>query len=839
MKTLFVSLLFLSAIFLSSAALGADRLAMVSNGRSEYEIVVAKDAFPITVRAVQDLQEYIAKATGARLPIRRGDAVGDRPAIVAGDGPVARAAGIRADQLPPEGFRIKTVGRNLYIVGRDTKGSADSVHWRSAPQSGTWYGVSEFLETQLGIRWFFPGELGDVVPKRKDLILSPMDVTDAPKMIYRSMGYVVNGNAPPRKRAEIVAWVRRNRMGWSIVWQASHSWIQWFKAETYFKKHPKWFALVNGRRLGYSTHGPQMCTTNPGALDEFARVIIEYGKKNPGVMFSLSPNDGGGHCECARCRALDVEHYPDGRPVLTDRYVTYCNEIARRVHKVLPKQTFGFYAYSYYALPPLRTQLDPSVYVMEVLNETGMLYYSPRVRKHHLEDRLLPWKKKVGRLFFYTHPEGNGSLGLPAYSPHAMIALFRDLHTAGVTGISMNNSSSFVSTGLNNWLDLRLAWDPSRDGEAMYREGLQLCYGPAAPIVRAYFDMVEDRYQRMVNAHIREYGRYGDDGLRRFPAVFEEVYPGLYEAGMPLLRKALAATRDPGERWRVQLLVDDLDVTRVTTELYSLGRKVTTSRAPRLRDIARCAALAKQRREWLARRDHGMYGESSRWRNVERIYNLPFDPNVYEFMLASAKGAKKKAIVSRVKRAPRIDGDLNDPAWRDLPVLNVNLHKDDATPSAIATRARICHDGEALYIAVACDEPLMSKVHDTITQHDGNVWSENELEFFFDTEDAARADGQICVNTLGAVFDKKQENGKTVEWDARVEVAVERGKDFWHVEMRIPFAAFGLKSVLPGDVWAFNLCRVRTVVRPAEYTCWSPTFGGFHQPLRFGKLIFH
>jgi heterodisulfide reductase subunit A-like polyferredoxin len=42
----------------------------------------------------------------------------------------------------------------------------------------------------------------------------------------------------------------------------------------------------------------------------------------------------------------------------------------------------------------------------------------------------------------------------------------------------------------------------------------------------------------------------------------------------------------------------------------------------------------------------------------------------------------------------------------------------------------------------------------------------------------------------------------------------------------------------PGAIWGFNICRVRNTVRPAEYICWNPTFGGFGKPERFGKLIF-
>jgi len=813
---------------------------IVADGKSAHEILVARSAFPITVRAAEDLQHYVAKSTGVRLPIRRGDRAADRPAIVVGGHPLAREAGVFSEDLRPGGFHIRTDGGNLYIVGRDTKGSARSDHWRSGPQSGTWYGVSEFLESQLGIRWFFPGDMGEVVPRRKTLVIPDLDVRDWPRMDYRRMTYLWDKNTPRPRRDEVMAWKRRNRGGMSIVWQASHSWLIHFKGETYFKDHPKWFALVNGRRLGYAPHGLQMCTTSSEALDEFARVIIEHGEKNPGVMFSLSPNDGGSHCECENCRRLDVETFPDGHPVLTDRYVTYCNEVAKRVCKVHPDQTFGFYAYSYYADPPRRTRLHPNVRVMEVQNSISLLYFSPKVRRSHLNNRLIPWRKMVGKLYFYSHPDGMGALNLPTVTPSVVRDIFSNLRAAGVTGFAMCNSSSFASTGLNNYLYLKMAWNPARDFEALYGEALDLCYGKsAAPHVRAYNALVEARLAKMTQAAQQKFDR-SMGSARRIPDSLEIVYPGLHEAGMPVLRKALAAAETPGQKARVQMLTENLDYTRMTVDLYAKGRKVANDRDTKAGDIAACLKLAKARHKWMRDRDQTNFGRfDSDVGSERRFAGLPLDPQVYEYLLSSAKGVKKEAIARRVTAAPVLDGRLDDAVWQGLPELTINLSKETASPLAVKAVARISRDQEHLYIGVYCEEPLMAHVKDSIRQRDGKVWAENELEFFFDVEDSAKDFHQLCVNTLGTVFDKTMRDGKMVEWDSRVKAAAARDEKAWSVEMAIPFEAFGTQAALPGDVWGFNVCRVRTVTKPSEYTCWSPTFGGFHAPRRFGKLILH
>ena len=76
-----------------------------------------------------------------------------------------------------------------------------------------------------------------------------------------------------------------------------------------------------------------------------------------------------------------------------------------------------------------------------------------------------------------------------------------------------------------------------------------------------------------------------------------------------------------------------------------------------------------------------------------------------------------------------------------------------------------------------------------------------------------------------------------MKWEAKEEIRTFRGSNFWSAEVKLPFASMTDKTELRGDIWGINFCRVRKTVVPAESTCWSPTFGSFHQPERFGKLV--
>ncbi|MGY8719774.1 MAG: DUF4838 domain-containing protein, partial [Verrucomicrobiia bacterium] len=136
--------------------------------------------------------------------------------------------------------------------------------------------------------------------------------------------------------------MRRNRLGWVRSAVFGHSWFDAFnlRNDESFKTHPEWFALVNGKR-----RPPQLCTTHPEVIDRMVAHVLN-GKQD---IRHISPSDGGGFCECERCRALDVPGLLsyDGKTVqLSDRIFTYANEIARRVREANPEKGCGMFAYT-------------------------------------------------------------------------------------------------------------------------------------------------------------------------------------------------------------------------------------------------------------------------------------------------------------------------------------------------------------------------------------------------------------------------------------------------------------------------------------------------------------
>ena len=181
-----------------------------------------------------------------------------------------------------------------------------------------------------------------------------------------------------------------------------------------------------------------------------------------------------------------------------------------------------------------------------------------------------------------------------------------------------------------------------------------------------------------------------------------------------------------------------------------------------------------------------------------------------------------------------MDGKVDDAVWSQAKVLRIELAKDNAEPMKVGADLRLLRHKGDLYIGVRCEEPLMKNIADSCRGPESKVWDENCLDFFFVPEKGKVY--QIVFNTLGTVRTFRKDIPKGV-WQPRAEVKTFRGADFWSAEVRIPIADLTGNREYLGDVWGANFCRVRRTVHPSEYTCWSPTFGDFSRPERFGRII--
>ncbi|MBM4143614.1 MAG: hypothetical protein FJ225_08510 [Lentisphaerae bacterium] len=138
---------------------------------------------PALLLLVHELREVIREATGATLELVAEPPAPGQPAVVIGDCAESRAAGIDAAELPAEGFVVRTAPNRVYLVGSTRPVLA------GRSNDGTVWAVADFLERFVGVRWYWPVELGGrSVPRTGSLTVPPAHYRDQPVCRLRQYG---------------------------------------------------------------------------------------------------------------------------------------------------------------------------------------------------------------------------------------------------------------------------------------------------------------------------------------------------------------------------------------------------------------------------------------------------------------------------------------------------------------------------------------------------------------------------------------------------------------------------------------------------------------------------
>ena len=210
----FITVITFPVVPASLAETAATQVAIVENGRSDWQIVNAAPRSAATEWAAGELQKYVRQMSGVELLVGNGQ--GDEPAIIVGlrSELAERESGL----LPPpatghDGYAVAVVAGNArrpagIIIAGDNR-------------VGTIYGVYDVLE-RLGCRWFYPTQDPadpEVVPQKDDAVTCGRDMGGriAAEVPHLQRQRVVLRHGPGRDAAKQLDWAMKNRynaMGW-------------------------------------------------------------------------------------------------------------------------------------------------------------------------------------------------------------------------------------------------------------------------------------------------------------------------------------------------------------------------------------------------------------------------------------------------------------------------------------------------------------------------------------------------------------------------------------------------------------------------------------------------
>ena len=566
------------------ASLSLSAFTAFENGKWQADIITPAKPNQSEAFAAKELQYHLFKITGKKPQIITEKQKSSQPYhFYIGGTQAAAKAKINKKSLAMDSRVIRTVKDGIIFAGGDRDGRSVGNQW-SATCHGTLYAVYDFLEHDLGVLWLWPGELGEVIPKKKVLKIGKIDRSGQEKLMARRLrvgrpnAKRMTGWKKLENRTKFFAdqdlFLIRHRMGANVNLYQGHAFSKYWK--TYGKEHPEYFAmLTNGKReplIGdragdYIT----MCVSNPA----LHKLIVKNWKTSSErrtaappwqALINVCENDTPGMCICDNCRSWDakdprfaksdywgkkkdpltrlgrfyrlarVKWGEDGDatkviepPSLSDRYAKFYMAVLKEAQKVDPEAKVFAYAYANYLDEPKETKLDKNIILCYVAR-IGFPYSAEDSKT--LRRQVDGWRK-AGIENMVLRPNyllmgGN----MPINSGRRIAEDFAFIFKNGMIG---TNFDSLTGVWANQGAMLYTLSRIHRAPETGYEKSIaEYCsaFAPAEKEIRAYIDfwenfsnnITDEEFLKICAANPDRTGNSGG-GHRNFPTIIADLYP--------------------------------------------------------------------------------------------------------------------------------------------------------------------------------------------------------------------------------------------------------------------------------------------------------------------------
>ena len=433
------------------------------NGTNFFEMTIEKES--------RLLAEYIAKASGATLQIKRESEVKDLNMIRihVGFTRYVKEKEPQIENLGNDGFILDSTNpQNIILVGL--------TYWSIK------FAICEFLERYVGIRWLFPGAKGEDIPEQKTINIVHERLEQKPAYYSRLLSGL-NGT-------DLHVWARFNRMHGNIAFH--HNLYKLFSPVKYAKTHPHFFPVQNNKRFlpdADSKECWQPCLTSDGIIEEAIKSICTYFDNNPDInSYSLGINDGGGFCECSNCKTKKGNKVNFlGVQDLSDYYFEWCNKVVKGVLLKHPNKYFGCIAYQEIATAPQQIKLDE--HIMPFMTYDRLQYADPDLRRINLE-YTQNWLKSVSNLGWYDYIYGT-PYSIPRVYFHQMAEFLKLGFEIGVKAFYAEAYPN-IGEGPKFYLTLKLLWNPHADVDSILEDWYRRMVGEnAAGYLAEYYTLWE------------------------------------------------------------------------------------------------------------------------------------------------------------------------------------------------------------------------------------------------------------------------------------------------------------------------------------------------------------
>lgn len=782
---------------------------LVKKGSPKSVIILAKKPTRSAQLAAKELQEHIRGISGADLQIiKENEKIpqGMLP-IYVGESEATREVGLISVHFAVQESLIRIADKYLVFIGHDDQDFGPISYerngaWPGFPhlgqkpffRLGTLYAVYDFLERVCGVRWYMVTDLGRVMPKEKTLDFELTEKRFKCWTTYRDTTrnhWQIPGEIPEQGKKMTLASIRdnnlflfRTRIGGEPRW-VTHSVMDY--GTRFGKEHPDWFVGKPGPSI-------QLHYDNPEVIEQVAKDAMVYfsktfAKRRFGVMsnpdcnaeywsagdfFAVAPGDNRDYGDKTN-PPLQPERR--GKGFGTGVASNYIFTWVNNVARKVHKEYPDKWIYTIaYAdmFEPPDFEMESNVAVAVCMADGWDDSQGMKVLK--------AWRKKVSRLSTWEYCLDD-TISFPRVRPRQIAKYISQLEDMNIDGMfieppAFHGQGGYRNPGLyhlNHYITFLMLRERDVDIESVLKEYYELFYGPAARHMEKFWNILESLHKdKEINA----------------AGTFAKWASPVLENRLNNMRSLMEKSQQVADR-----------------EPY----------AERLKIIKKTVfGMLEQRQTKYAQ-------------------------------IADSPVSELKVIKTDLK--PVLDGKTDEDIWSRASTTQPFRHIND-TPVAIRTVGKVIMDNENLYIAFECEEPFMEKLVLNQLKPSPSVCVDDSIEIMIGGGHDFRKEGylHVMMNVNGLIWYRWPGITGQMEDlpDLEIRGAGWKGKDKWTVEIIIPLKNLADTPPDAGEKWGLGLYRNRPMFGGlftalednGRWTCWSPTFGGFNTPARFGIMRF-
>jgi hypothetical protein len=567
-------------------------ITLVRDGVAAAKVYVADPAPSANLdRLVKELVTVVKLSSGADLEVVRELPPADMPTIVIGDCDAARAAGIDAAKIPIEGFVVKTAPNRVFLAGSTQPLPPGSDRWSTWTNDGTAWAVADFLERFVGVRWYWPAELGGrSITPGATLAIPPIHYSDQPvfrqRQFFPNYGWKLPQQArwfdkeplpfAPGAIPDGVAEVAmptylplvRNGNSWPYLIKVHEPQNLWHgHSGEWLEAHKVMFAVKADGSRNFSMFCYSALETFAFVVDGCERVWSKGGEGGgaswvTATCVTVSPADAALDCYCPACRETMAK---GGASLVMGLFVKrMCEEVKKR----WPDKKVIYLPYWNYQKCPDSVQFPDNLTVMVCTTGAPMALMRQKDGRRATEDNLHAWSAKVGGPItdWDYSDRGSGWTYGPLQYPHVVRDFYRTNRTC-LAGSFLNGGimSDWTTTAPTLYVWMKVLWNPDVEVDAVLDEMCRRLYGKAGGTVRELIRLECERWE------VVPWTRHLEDAGAIPPPLFQELWPAEVVGRMQALRdKALAELADDtGARqrflywtWTFDAFLKDAEATR-------------------------------------------------------------------------------------------------------------------------------------------------------------------------------------------------------------------------------------------------------------------------------------